>query len=801
MNNATSVFGNSPNILRSSYDSAKRLVKNYSCPEVVVPVCVGVALGTIAGLRWYMEYRASAQNTSDVLSRASQFITSEADTFASSRIIQAIAAIPLEERENVIQHALEFITPDMNNWNKGDIIEIVAKIPLEQRQDLHLALQLIPSELHLSLRLSIIKDFATIPVGERENVIQHVLQIRMPGMSAWQSLEIITAVSGIPVNKRNGLHHARQFMTPEMSGANIVKIIQAVGAIPIEDRNDLHHALPIIERMSSYNRSQISRSQIIRFVATVPANERQNVLQYAVPFITQRMNVFIIMDLIRAIAAVPANERENVLQHALQFRGEDGRGTAFIQAIAAVPANERQNVLQHARDFMAPPIAAVPANERENVFQHALQFMMEDGWGTAFIQAIAAVPANERENVLQHARDFMAPQVDSNQRLHIIRTIAAIPTIDRQAVMQRALARITPGMEGLFRIFAIERAINPEGINLFDANRVPAAQTLSQRIQAWSAEFEVVFPDRVHQTTDFTPLTSLNPDDARHLNDFLRKLRGISDYENPVTARTRNVIFRVENMLQLACMHPDFRKKMVFLLSEADTECRDRTLFIFNEIEVEQRFYDVFERDGQFTPQAIPDGPFIARAIQTAPYYILKEYARRFAKDKGFHDVIETVVGFHTLLRTELQDVIPLPITTETMSHQDISGVTPQTIPAAKEFMLRHNNPKLLLARSPQWQKRMQDRYPAEAAILDENFGDLGEAAKEYYYGSSPEEKQQLLAKHPKLRSIVLDDPTINSYDRAMDTIQERLGIALAHLGGDFERMMGGALPSYEKMM
>jgi hypothetical protein len=310
-------------------------------------------------------------------------------------------------------------------------------------------------------------------------------------------------------------------------------------------------------------------------------------------------------------------------------------------------------------------------------------------------------------------------------------------------------------------------------------NELDKKETIAERLQIWSQEYQQAFPfckPWCSRTADLTPLTCLEGIDAHNFHKFLRRIREMADYtveyddtidEMPV--RKKNIIRRVEAMVELACINPDFKKKMLAILEIGSNSCGDRVTLLFNEIEIEWQLHHANLLDEQFIPMA----------QQASLYYQLQKHALQVAEQYHLQDEIETVLGFHLFLRKQLH----LPISTETMLYTNASGVTDAMLKNAMTAMRSFTNTQLLEL-STHWQERMRKRHAQEAEVVQEKFVNLLDAAQEYFSIEKPEERITWLATltNDAIRQFLLN-LTAKSYDEAVLVIMQMQEQATAQLG------------------
>ncbi len=579
--------------------------------------------------------------------------------------------------------------------------------------------------------------------------------------------------------------------------------------------------------MITQNVSDMTRFPLIEALVRISSPDREHVAQQMLRLITNNISAFDAFDRIKfieALAAIPSHDREYCVQQVLLLNNVPASNRLrLIEALVAISYDERERFVQVLRlmpenmnamggRLIIAALVRVPSHDREHVMQQALRLIPDNGVfdQLEYIQIVAAIPFDERERFVQQTL-LLTQEMNENQRRLIMEDLAAIPSNDRDRFVQQVLQLITPDMAphvrfAIIRDFAAFSSHDREAIvqQIFDIirqgqysqheislilSRLYSGQniaqpnrddpvTLTQQLQSWAREFEVEFPDYERPTTDFAPLlTSLNENEAHNLNVFLGRIQSIiSDDINPLTDEARlSVIRRVENMIQLACVNPVFKEKMLTLIEQGLTDCGDRVLLIFNDIEVQYRLHHNVGSQ---------DGPFIPRAVDASLYYLVKQHAIRIAREKGLGDEVETILGYQIGLRNDLL----LPISTPEMLYPDASGVTLEMLAEAKRLLESYTT-RQLVERSEDWQERMCQKFPGEAQEIRNKFGAILAGANKYYQ-HLPEERaawlQQWLTKHPDLRAlenIVANEKIKNCIDAA-EAVREAQGIEFALMGG-----------------
>ena len=314
------------------------------------------------------------------------------------------------------------------------------------------------------------------------------------------------------------------------------------------------------------------------------------------------------------------------------------------------------------------------------------------------------------------------------------------------------------------------------------------AQTLEERLRAWSDEFETAFPrpmsgsDRpaigdANFSERFHPLLILAPDEREILNNYLGRLREVNDYRAGGDAR-RNIVLRVDRMLQLACRNEEFKGEMLALIATGLETCGDRVLIIFNDIEIKWQLYQ----------EGLSDDTLQALAIRAQRYEEVKKQAIAVAERLHLGDQIETILYCHIRLR----DPLELPITTQGMLYPAMAGVDQDELDLMHARILSIPD-RDLLAASDFWQARIQKNNRGFVERINEKYVNMLENAEEYFI-LDEKERVEFLKKpeHQELAAILRElrarDPDHYNYPRVADEIQLRRNLQIFAEAGRRQR-------------
>ncbi len=294
-------------------------------------------------------------------------------------------------------------------------------------------------------------------------------------------------------------------------------------------------------------------------------------------------------------------------------------------------------------------------------------------------------------------------------------------------------------------------------------NHTSSIDTLTTQLASWKKEFTDQ-TSRINETA-FNELTNV---EKTNLCVYLQKLRQTKDYK---TLSTRpNVVQRVYNMLVLAGQNSEFREQMLAAVSEGLHTCGDRTLIIFNDIEVLWHIY----REEK-TPENIRKW-----AIKIQRYEELKIYARQKVRELHLTEEIETILYFCIHLKNRLN----LPITTNDMLYPACSQVTKQMLEEAYKTINSFSE-KQLLQRSNFWQNYQTKNKQTETANIHEKYTNILELTEEYFQKDTVQQRQDFLndpadCLKKELKDLIDQNPSATDYVSMAQVIQQKRAEAIS---------------------
>ena len=162
------------------------------------------------------------------------------------------------------------------------------------------------------------------------------------------------------------------------------------------------------------------------------------------------------------------------------------------------------------------------------------------------------------------------------------------------------------------------------------------------------------------------------------LNAFFKKMGKTLDFKNENTRE--NSISTSYLILQTCLQNPSFKEKVLLLVHDALDSCEDRAAITFNRIEVERRFLD----------------PEISSSLKACAQFLIgyrrlqlvHEEAEKIIKEYGFGDAIEPVL----YLQNKLKKSLGLPIATEKMMYEGVSGISDLQLEGVKKEILEKSS-------------------------------------------------------------------------------------------------------------
>jgi hypothetical protein len=359
-----------------------------------------------------------ADERKQVIDLASRLILPRMSWRGRASLLKAIQRLPANQREQVVALASRLITQKMDGWDSSEIIDGVARIPANDREQvIALASPLITQDMDRDDRCSIIELIAKIPANEREQVIALASPLITQEIDAYDRYRIIDAVARIPANEREQvIALASLLITQEIDAYHRYRIIDAVARIPANERVQV---INLASRLITQEMDGLDRYSIIEAVASIPANEHEQFIDLASRLITQEMDGWDRVKIIDAVARIPANERQQMIDLPSLPRLRNVDDIAIIHAFLIIPENER---LQ-AKELVAPLIQTE---------MHIIDSM-------EIIAIVVKIPANEREQVIALASRVITQDVDGRRKVRIIDEIANIPANNRDQCIEQAI--------------------------------------------------------------------------------------------------------------------------------------------------------------------------------------------------------------------------------------------------------------------------------------------------------------------------------------------------------------------------
>jgi hypothetical protein len=272
--------------------------------------------------------KISDRERKNVITNAVKLI-SFANTFNERiEIIEAVAKVPGDIRDEVISQALRIITPDMKFYTRASIVTKIASIPDTKRAEvIDAATQLIAKNMNIEERVHILEKTAEfILVCENGDAIKNTLQFITSGTVVFDRLEMLRVFVGIPTESSRVAELAEKVIQgcrASWGGFHEESkraIIRAVANIPVDEReNVIVNALRLINDASKVGNKRVEitaqeRIEIIQAVAKISTqerySERDQVITQALRVITAETPAFGRRSVVEKIAAIAPDKRE-----------------------------------------------------------------------------------------------------------------------------------------------------------------------------------------------------------------------------------------------------------------------------------------------------------------------------------------------------------------------------------------------------------------------------------------------------------------------------------------------------------
>jgi hypothetical protein len=304
--------------LQRLHSTASRWIENnpFACAlKAIASIPYAIAVGGIACMRMTLRSmtqsmeRGRDQAEIDRIGRL--LIPLNLSNSERTKVIEAIAAIPSQERESVYVQVKLLIDEHLSSRSLSaddicSIISIVEAIPASQRKVVLLQICDLLGNGSECSQSSVLKEIMRIPVADRVNVIQHACifhsspQIEDHNRASIDA-DIIRAIAAIPAQERDVV-------------AKLARSFKIMG--------NFSHPAMLLDRMAA----QTAELNSIQAIVAIPPVDRENVVRLAQPFrvmenplrpLTPQERIaaqVAELDIIRAIAAIPPVDRERVVQ-------------------------------------------------------------------------------------------------------------------------------------------------------------------------------------------------------------------------------------------------------------------------------------------------------------------------------------------------------------------------------------------------------------------------------------------------------------------------------------------------------
>jgi hypothetical protein len=309
---------------------------------------------------------------------------------------------------------------------RSHAVEAATTISAEEISDvMSYVLQLIPDNRNRQYREAVVQAVTAIPVGERNDVVQHALLfsngddhlVRFTDIFVLSGIhQVLSAIRTVPSEERNEVrYYALPLIGAETDYKGKADIINALAAIPAGERNEIMHYASLFTPYSAF---LCGKADLIRTLTAIPADVRNAVIHQALRLITNNclpLDKILILDVVQEI---PANERENFIQQALRIITPEMSGfhiVMMLEELVAVPVHERANFVWNPPPEVHHPVPAratdVHEGDRDQRVRAAIRLLRKEQGEIAkerIEQAIAEFKAYIESDSMNATREQLA---------------------------------------------------------------------------------------------------------------------------------------------------------------------------------------------------------------------------------------------------------------------------------------------------------------------------------------------------------------------------------------------------------
>lgn len=260
-----------------------------------------------------------------------------------------IEDIPVDEREDVIRYTRRLLRRDTIPAHARYILKRISTTPKEKRRTLVCnVLALVGRDTGGEDIAHLLGEMSSLPCQNLDEFMNEVQPFLRGESNVYSMLSIMQHVGNIPeAGRREVLQLTETLLgAPGVDSYTRKKILEEVQTLPAAQRQSIVEGKRLI--MQGECRSYNIR-YLLRAVSNLPSDQRQDIVHHMAGFLRTRMEVYDRTFLMETIASIPSVQRASSVRavHILRRRGMTGRDLVeLLRALCRVEGNREERAHQ-----------------------------------------------------------------------------------------------------------------------------------------------------------------------------------------------------------------------------------------------------------------------------------------------------------------------------------------------------------------------------------------------------------------------------------------------------------------------
>lgn len=262
---------------------------------------------------------------------------------------------------------------------------------------------------HPTILIQQIHDLACPLINPMKfNFIKGVIE-NYPRINYTKIYELTNEINKIPSEKRQGIMEYAICILEECPLSRIESLLRAINKTPPEEREEV---ITMTLSLLTNKKNITSPSTLISIIRQIPAHERAEVLEMAIPVFSRPLHsdevLYRITETVSNIIEIPSNERAEVLELARHLfnqnfsSGDDIERGRIISAINEIPSHERTEVVRLAEPLLDSRhfrTYGIPVDSEYAIYVSSREDQV--------LSAIGDIPSAYREQIIDLARPLI----------------------------------------------------------------------------------------------------------------------------------------------------------------------------------------------------------------------------------------------------------------------------------------------------------------------------------------------------------------------------------------------------------